>query len=294
MQAYSARTFHSATAIATPCSGDSTTTFDRVGGDGLRAVFEPVEGRFHHVSDHRADRFVAPVLFGMGGAVATDQRGLAAIAVRCATRAGNACRRLVQAVRPKRVFDIVVSAALILVTAPALLLVALMIRMDSRGPILFHQTRIGEKGRPFTMYKFRSMHSDAEARLKEVRALSDRTGICFKSRHDPRVTRIGRVLRRYSIDESPQILNVLLGNMSLVGPRPALPREVAAYPAHALERLEVKPGITGLWQVAGRADIGFDKMVDMDVAYVRSNSVALDLLLLAMTARAVVSGRGAY
>lgn len=194
----------------------------------------------------------------------------------------------------KRAFDAVASAALILGAAPLLLMVALLIRLDSRGPVLFRQVRVGEDGTPFTMYKFRSMHVDAEARRAEVEANSDREGICFKSRHDPRVTRIGRLLRRYSIDELPQILNVLKGNMSLVGPRPALPKEVAAYPAHARERLNAKPGITGLWQVSGRADIGFDKMVDMDVAYVRSRSMILDLLLLAMTARAVVSGRGAY
>lgn len=194
----------------------------------------------------------------------------------------------------KRAFDAFASAALILAAAPILLLVAMMIRLDSRGPVLFRQVRVGENGEFFTMYKFRSMHVDAEARRAELEANSDREGICFKSRHDPRVTRIGRILRRYSIDELPQILNVLKGDMSLVGPRPALPKEVAAYPARALERLNAKPGITGLWQVSGRADIGFDKMIDMDVAYVRSRSLLLDLLLLGMTARAVISGRGAY
>ncbi|WP_417204928.1 sugar transferase [Antarctobacter sp.] len=194
----------------------------------------------------------------------------------------------------KRAFDAVASAALILCAAPLLLMVALLIRLDSRGPVLFRQVRVGENGAPFTMYKFRSMHVDAEARRAEVAAHSDRDGLCFKARHDPRVTRIGRVLRRYSLDELPQILNVLRGDMSLVGPRPALPSEAAAYPVHARERLDAKPGITGLWQVSGRADIGFDKMVDLDVAYVRSRSMILDLLLLAMTARAVVSGRGAY
>ena len=138
------------------------------------------------------------------------------------------------------------------------------------------------------------MHIDAEDRLAAIRAQSDRDGICFKSRHDPRITRVGRILRRTSIDELPQILNVFLGHMSVVGPRPALPPEVAAYPAAALERLSVRPGITGLWQVSGRADIGFDKMIDMDVAYVRSKNTLLDLMLLLLTVRAVVSGRGAY
>lgn len=194
----------------------------------------------------------------------------------------------------KRSLDLVLSGALVLLLAPFLLLVAGLIRLDSTGPALFRQVRIGRDGKPFKIYKFRTMHTDAEARLAEIRAQSDREGVCFKSRNDPRVTRIGRFLRRYSIDELPQIFNVVAGHMSLVGPRPALPREVAAYPPHALERLKSRPGITGLWQVSGRADIGFDKMVDMDVAYVRSRSVLLDLLLLALTARAVISGRGAY
>lgn len=194
----------------------------------------------------------------------------------------------------KRGFDIVFSAALIAAISPLLLLVAVLIRLDSPGPFLFRQIRVGKDGAPFTIYKFRTMFIDAEARLAAIRAQSDREGICFKARNDPRVTRVGRLLRRYSIDELPQIFNVLFGQMSLVGPRPALSSEVAAYPARARERLQTRPGITGLWQVSGRADIGFDKMVDMDVAYVRSRSFLLDLLLLAMTARAVISGRGAY
>lgn len=206
----------------------------------------------------------------------------------------HAMRQSRPEMRAKRAFDLVGSAALIALIAPLLILIALLIRLDSPGPALFRQIRVGRDGRPFTILKFRSMYRDAEARLAEVRAQSDRDGLCFKARQDPRVTRMGRILRRTSLDELPQILNVLFGQMSLVGPRPALPSEVAAYPAAALERLSVRPGITGLWQVAGRADIGFDKMVDMDVAYVRSRGLIVDLLILAMTARAVVSGRGAY
>lgn len=194
----------------------------------------------------------------------------------------------------KRCFDMVTSGLALLVLSPVLLCVAALIRLDSKGPALFKQTRVGRDGAPFTIYKFRTMHTDAEERLAAIRSQSDREGICFKSRHDPRVTRVGRFLRRYSVDELPQILNVFLGHMSVVGPRPALPREVAAYPTAALERLKVRPGITGLWQVSGRADIGFDKMIDMDVAYVRSNSMILDLMLLSLTVRAVLSGRGAY
>ncbi|MDQ2094933.1 WecB/TagA/CpsF family glycosyltransferase [Rhodalgimonas zhirmunskyi] len=194
----------------------------------------------------------------------------------------------------KRAMDIVLSGILTTLLSPLLLLVVALIKIDSKGPALFKQERVGRNGRIFTVLKFRTMHTDAEERLAEIRDQSDREGICFKSRNDPRVTRVGRFLRRYSVDELPQILNVLFGDMSLVGPRPALPREVAAYPQAALERLKARPGITGLWQVSGRADIGFDKMIDMDVAYVRSRSVLLDVLLLALTARAVLSGRGAY
>ncbi len=144
------------------------------------------------------------------------------------------------------------------------------------------------------MLKFRSMHRDAEARLAVVAVQSDRAGLCFKARKDPRVTRLGRVMRRFSVDEMPQLWNVLRGDMSLVGPRPALPREVAAYDARARGRLAVRPGLTGLWQVSGRAEIGFEKMIDLDLAQIRSRSLTLDLMVLALTARAVLGGRGAY
>ncbi|MEC7762631.1 MAG: WecB/TagA/CpsF family glycosyltransferase [Pseudomonadota bacterium] len=194
----------------------------------------------------------------------------------------------------KRAFDIVVATSVIVAFAPLFALTALAIRADSRGPVFFRQTRVGRDGEPFSMLKFRSMSVDAEARRDALLATSDRTGVCFKSRSDPRVTRVGRILRRFSIDELPQIFNVLKGDMSIVGPRPALPREVAAYPKRAIGRLSVKPGLTGVWQVSGRAEIGFDKMVDMDLAYARSRSVLLDIVLLALTFRAVIGGRGAY
>ena len=193
-----------------------------------------------------------------------------------------------------RVFDIVIAGIVLLLLSPLLLATWAAIRLESRGPAMFTQTRIGKDGTPFTIFKFRSMHVDAEERRAAVLALSDREGICFKSRHDPRITRVGRVLRRFSIDELPQIFNVLRGDMSIVGPRPALPQEVAAYPARALGRLAVKPGLTGIWQVSGRAEIGFDKMIDMDLAYIRSRSLLLNFVLLALTARAVLGGRGAY
>lgn len=194
----------------------------------------------------------------------------------------------------KRALDLGLSAAGLIALAPLFALVALAIKLDSRGPVFFSQERVGKDGSRFRMLKFRSMYVDAEVRRAALLETSDREGVCFKSRNDPRITRVGRLLRRTSLDELPQIINVLLGQMSLVGPRPALPEEVAAYPAHALERLSVKPGLTGLWQVSGRADIGFEKMIDMDVAYARSRSVLLDLMLMALTARAVFKGQGAY
>ncbi len=144
------------------------------------------------------------------------------------------------------------------------------------------------------MIKFRSMVSDAEAQRDSILAQSDREGICFKSKSDPRITRIGRFIRRASIDELPQILNVLRGQMSIVGPRPAVPSEVDAYPKHAFGRLSVKPGITGVWQVSGRADVGFEQMIEMDLAYASSRSILLDLILIGMTFRAVLTGRGAH
>ena len=144
------------------------------------------------------------------------------------------------------------------------------------------------------MIKFRSMVTDAETLRDDVLAQSDREGICFKSKSDPLITRVGSFIRRASIDELPQIPNVLGGQMSIVGPRPALPCEVDAYPQRAFGRLAVKPGITGVWQISGRADVGFDQMVEMDLAYAKSRNILLDLILIGMTFRAVFTGRGAH
>lgn len=194
----------------------------------------------------------------------------------------------------KRILDIL----LIIVALPVLVLVfatiAFAVRATSSGPAFFIQKRIGRDGAPFGMIKFRSMYVDAEARRAEVIGSSDRAGLCFKSKDDPRITPFGKFLRRSSLDELPQLINVLIGQMSLVGPRPALPQEVAAYPAFAMERLRVLPGITGAWQVAGRADLGFDEMVALDVSYVRNANLSSDLRILAQTFGAVASGRGAY
>lgn len=196
--------------------------------------------------------------------------------------------------RAKRALDLLLVALALPVLVPVFAAIALAIKLSSPGPVFFVQSRVGQGGRLFGMVKFRSMVVDAEARRAEVLGRSDRAGLCFKAKDDPRITPVGRILRRASLDELPQLWNVVTGEMSLVGPRPALPEEVAAYPAAALERLAVLPGITGAWQVAGRANLGFDEMVALDVDYVRNASLAIDLALLLRTVRAVASGRGAY
>lgn len=194
----------------------------------------------------------------------------------------------------RRFLDIVVSTSALVLLSPVFALTALAIKADSRGPVMFKQTRVGRNGKPFTIFKFRSMTTDAEARRDDILNLSDRAGVCFKSRQDPRITRVGRFIRRFSIDELPQILNVLRGEMAIVGPRPALPSEVKAYPKRALGRLSVKPGITGVWQVSGRASVDFDRMVEMDLSYADRQTLLMDIILIVKTFRAVVSGHGAY
>lgn len=194
----------------------------------------------------------------------------------------------------KRIMDVALVLLGLLAIWPLLVFVAIAIKLDSRGPVFFVQSRVGEDGRLFGMVKFRSMVANAETLLAAVAAQSDRDGICFKAKDDPRITRVGRFLRRTSLDELPQLFNVAVGQMSLVGPRPALPIEMAAYPAHAMERLNVLPGITGLWQVSGRADLSFDDMVALDVDYVRNHGVRRDIGILWRTVGVVLSGRGAY
>lgn len=194
----------------------------------------------------------------------------------------------------KRILDIVVSTLMIIVLLPLMIITGLAIKLNSKGPVFFVQTRVGLNGKTFGMVKFRSMYRDAEARRAELLAQSDRTGVCFKKKNDPRITNVGRIIRRYSIDELPQLFNVLKGDMSLVGPRPALPSEVASYPIHALDRLKILPGITGIWQVSGRAEVSFDEMVEMDISYARSMGLRRDLHVLFLTIPAVLLGRGAY
>jgi lipopolysaccharide/colanic/teichoic acid biosynthesis glycosyltransferase len=169
------------------------------------------------------------------------------------------------------------------------------VRLTSSGPALFRQVRVGRAGSTFVMLKFRSMYADAEERLASLREQSDHgDGVLFKMREDPRVTRVGKFLRKYSLDELPQLINVLLGTMSLVGPRPPLPLEVARYEAHVHRRLLVKPGLTGLWQISGRSDLSWDESVQLDLRYVENWSLSEDLFILWKTARAVAAGSGAY
>ncbi|HEY8340040.1 MAG TPA: sugar transferase [Egibacteraceae bacterium] len=194
----------------------------------------------------------------------------------------------------KRAIDIVVSLLALLLTLPIFAITALLIAVTSPGPVFYVQERIGRGGIPFRMLKFRSMYVDADKRKAELAALNEASGPVFKVRRDPRVTPVGRWIRKLSIDELPQLINVLRGEMSLVGPRPPLPEEYAVYDAYALRRLLVSPGLTCIWQVSGRSNIDFDQWVEMDVEYIRNWSLALDVKLLLKTVPAVLSGHGAY
>lgn len=196
----------------------------------------------------------------------------------------------------KAAFDRVGAFVLLTLCAPlmAVLAVLVMFGPGGRGPAVFRQERVGKDGRPFILFKFRTMVVNAEAALTELRNLNDTDGELFKMRRDPRVTPVGRWLRRFSLDELPQLVNVLKGDMSLVGPRPPLAREVAGYPADMLRRLVVKPGLTGLWQVSGRSDLSWDESIRLDLTYVENWSLAMDLAILARTVSAVARSSGAY
>ena len=194
----------------------------------------------------------------------------------------------------KRMMDFVLASMALIVLSPLFILGALAVIAESRGGAFFTQQRVGKNGKPFRMIKFRTMYPDAESRLAALRQSSDRDAICFKMADDPRVTRIGGFLRRTSLDEFPQLWNVVRGDMSLVGPRPALPSEVALYSPEERERLAGAPGITCLWQISGRADLKFDKQVDLDIAYLRSSSIWLDIAIIVLTPLAMISRRGAY
>ena len=196
----------------------------------------------------------------------------------------------------KAAFDRIGALVLLITAAPLLAAVAALVMFapGGRGPAVFRQERVGKDGRLFTLYKFRTMVVNAEARMIEIRNLNDTDGELFKMRNDPRVTPVGRWLRRLSLDELPQLVNVLKGDMSLVGPRPPLAREVAGYPADMLRRLVVKPGLTGLWQVSGRSDLSWEESIRLDLTYVENWSLAMDVAILARTVSAVVRSSGAY
>ena len=194
----------------------------------------------------------------------------------------------------KRGIDLALASFAFLLLSPVLGLVALAVRLESPGPVLFRQERIGVAGERFTMFKFRSMVVDAEARLAAIAATNQGAGPLFKLKDDPRITRAGAFIRRYSIDELPQLLNVLNGTMSLIGPRPPLPREVAANEGRVNRRLLIKPGITGLWQVSGRSNLSWEESVKLDLYYVENWSITTDFVILAKTVRAVLKKDGAY
>jgi exopolysaccharide biosynthesis polyprenyl glycosylphosphotransferase len=194
----------------------------------------------------------------------------------------------------KRTFDIAVSAAALLALSPVLLTVAALVKLSDGGPVLFRQHRVGRTGEPFAMLKFRSMVEDAEGRRGELVANNEGAGVLFKLRQDPRVTSVGRHLRRFSLDELPQLINVLRGDMSLVGPRPPLPDEVDRYHDDMRRRLLVRPGITGLWQVSGRSELSWDESVRLDLYYFDNWSMLSDLVIIAKTVRAVLGSSGAY
>ncbi|WP_100446623.1 sugar transferase [Glycomyces xiaoerkulensis] len=194
----------------------------------------------------------------------------------------------------KNTVDRLGAAALLLALSPLLLGAVLMIRCTSPGPALFRQERIGKDGQPFTIWKFRTMYVDAERRREQLRHLNESDGVLFKMKDDPRVTPVGKYLRRFSIDELPQLVNVLRGDMSLVGPRPPLATEVAAYETDMRRRLVVKPGMTGLWQVSGRSDLPWEEAVRLDLRYVEHWTLSLDFVIMLRTVTAVLRPRGAY
>jgi exopolysaccharide biosynthesis polyprenyl glycosylphosphotransferase len=213
--------------------------------------------------------------------------GLRLLRVRPAGRRGPA-----QVV--KNLLERPLAALMLLLLAPILISLSLAIRLDTAGPAIFRQQRVGRDGRLFTMYKFRTMSNGAHQAVADLIDQNESDAVLFKMRQDPRITRIGAVLRKYSIDEVPQLINVVLGQMSLVGPRPALQTEVMQYCQDAQRRLVVRPGLTGLWQVSGRSDLSWEDTVRLDVKYVDNWSLALDLSILLRTVQAVLGHRGAY
>lgn len=195
----------------------------------------------------------------------------------------------------KRGFDLAASATLVLLLAPLFIITGILIYLENPGPIFYTQIRVGKDGKHFPFYKFRSMVVGADKLKGELQDLNEsKDGVIFKMKDDPRVTRVGKIIRKFSIDELPQLINVLRGDMSLVGPRPALPIEVTLYTLKQRKRLHALPGITGIWQVSGRSKISFSGQVRLDLEYIGSQSIYKDILILLKTIPAVISGDGAY
>lgn len=194
----------------------------------------------------------------------------------------------------KRLFDVVASACGLVLLSPVFLATAIAIKLDDGGPVFYNQERIGKGGKPFKMYKFRSMKVNADQEIEKLQKHNEVDGAMFKMKNDPRITRVGKFIRKTSIDEFPQLLNVLLGQMSIVGPRPPLPREVAEYTDYDKQRLYVRPGCTGLWQVTVRNSVGFHEMVNIDLDYIKRRSFHLDLEIMLKTIKVIFVPNTAY
>ncbi|WP_410860062.1 sugar transferase [Pediococcus pentosaceus] len=194
----------------------------------------------------------------------------------------------------KRALDIVASVIGLIVLSPVFLIVSLAIKAEDRGPIFYSQVRLGKGQRPFKMYKFRSMIVDADKKLGKLLKQNEVEGAMFKMKDDPRITKTGKFIRKHSLDELPQLWNVLLGDMSLVGPRPPLEREVVEYSEYDKQRLIAKPGCTGLWQISGRNEVGFDEMVSLDLRYIQDSNIIFDVIILLKTVIIFIRPNGAY
>ncbi len=241
------------------------------------------------LAERQVDLVVSPGIVEVAGP-RLSLRPAAGLSLLHVERPADSIVRLVT----KRLMDSILAMLICLVFLPVGLLVALLIKIDSRGPVFFQQERVGTHGRRFKMVKFRSVYPDAEQRKESIDGGNEVNKVLFKVKGDPRVTRVGKIIRRYSIDEVPQLINVLKGDMSLVGPRPSLPVEVAQYEDDAMQRLRVRPGMTGLWQISGRSDLNWEQSLRLDLWYVDNWTPLLDLQILARTGRAVLGAAGAY
>ena len=281
-----------------PVLGDETATLsvvDRVGAEvvavvsGHRMAGQPLRRLGWALESRNVDLLIDPGVVEVAGPRLSLRRASGLPMVHVERPVCSGVRYAL-----KLVVDRLLAVLALILAAPVLALIGLLVVVDCPGPALFRQRRVGEGGRAFTMFKFRTMCPDAPSRLDVLNRTHDGNETLFKLRDDPRVTRVGALLRRYSLDELPQLLNVVRGEMSLVGPRPPLPSEVDRYESDAVRRLRVRPGMTGLWQVSGRSDLSWGDSVRLDLWYVDNWSLALDAQILVRTAQAVVTGRGAY